>query len=181
MLRELQAAIEHSTTFYAHFPVEVRFARSSDIYLAPNYGRDSTYINIICYRPYGKVVEHGEYWRTYEAIVKRAGGRPHWAKQHNEKFEDFVRMYPYFRAWVGIRKRLDPTGMFGNAYLDRIFDSMTFKDKEAAAKLFKRDVSPETDIISLDSDNRSSDEIEVDEDDEVKLLSFDDLSPPKQT
>lgn len=174
-MRELQAAIEHSTTFYAHFPVEVRFARSSDIYLAPNYGRESTYINIICYRPYGKVVEHSEYWRTYEDIVKRAGGRPHWAKQHNEKGEDFIRMYPYFRAWIGIRKRMDPTGMFRNAYLDRILDSMTTKEKEVAGKLFKRDVSPENDIISLDSDNRSSDEIEVDEEDKEKYLVLDEV------
>lgn len=80
VLRELKQEIEASHTFYAHFPVEVRFCRSSEIYLSPTYGRDTTYINIICYRPYGKFVPHWQYWDLYERIVKKAGGRPHWAK-----------------------------------------------------------------------------------------------------
>ena len=90
MLRELRQTIEQSAytsqPIYAHFPVEVRFARASDIYLAPTYGRDSTYINIICYRPYHKFVEHQLYWDHYEATVKRAGGRPHWAKVRIRRF-----------------------------------------------------------------------------------------------
>ena len=84
VLRALRASIEASAAgdrpLYVHFPVEVRFARPSDIYLSPSYGRDTTYINIICYRPYRKFVDHAHWWEVYEAAVKRAGGRPHWAK-----------------------------------------------------------------------------------------------------
>lgn len=54
--------------------------KQDDIYLSPAYGRDSTYINIIMYRPYGKDVPYQEYWNQYENIMKSALGRPHWAK-----------------------------------------------------------------------------------------------------
>lgn len=32
------------------------------------------------HRPYGKDVPRLDYWLTYETIMKKAGGRPHWAK-----------------------------------------------------------------------------------------------------
>lgn len=84
VLRALRSSIEASASaekpLYVHFPVEVRFTRPSDIYLSPSYGRETTYINIICYRPYRKYVDHAYWWDVYEAAVKRAGGRPHWAK-----------------------------------------------------------------------------------------------------
>lgn len=31
-------------------------------------------------RPYGKDVPRLDYWLTYETIMKKVGGRPHWAK-----------------------------------------------------------------------------------------------------
>eukprot|EP00061_Rhincodon_typus_P007176 g28590.t1 len=32
------------------------------------------------HRPYGKEVPREQYWAMYEEIMKRNGGRPHWAK-----------------------------------------------------------------------------------------------------
>ena len=32
-------------------------------------------------------------------------------------------MYPHFRYWAHIRKRLDPNRLFFNSYLDRIFST----------------------------------------------------------
>lgn len=31
-------------------------------------------------RPYGKDVPRLDYWLAYETIMKKVGGRPHWAK-----------------------------------------------------------------------------------------------------
>ena len=67
-----------------HFPVEVRFVQADEIYLSPASGRDSCYINVIMYRPYGKHVEYQSYWDAYEKIMREAGGRPHWAKVRND-------------------------------------------------------------------------------------------------
>ena len=127
VLNELRKKINElantSRPIYAHFPVEVRFVDSSDIYLSPTQGRTSAYINIICYRPYRQVVEHKSYWKLYESILKPVGGRPHWAKAHRETANDFVKMYPLFRKWIQVRNRADPTKMFYNAYMERIFES----------------------------------------------------------
>lgn len=139
VLYELRNWIESGPNFYAHFPIEVRFVKKDDIYLSPAFGRNSTFINIIMYRPYGKDVPFEKYWNKYEEIMKAAGGRPHWAKvriqlvfsdfnficfqAHRETAKDFIKMYPRFEEWKAIRKRLDPDNMFMNLYLERIFFS----------------------------------------------------------
>ncbi|XP_025049451.1 L-gulonolactone oxidase-like isoform X2 [Alligator sinensis] len=79
-LLELKAALESSPKVVAHYPVEVRFARADSILLSPCFQRDSCYMNIIMYRPYGKDVPRLDYWLAYEGIMKKFGGRPHWAK-----------------------------------------------------------------------------------------------------
>uniref|UniRef100_A0A8D1FUT1 L-gulonolactone oxidase n=1 Tax=Sus scrofa TaxID=9823 RepID=A0A8D1FUT1_PIG len=72
-------------------------------------------------RPYGKDVPRLDYWLAYETIMKKVGGRPHWAKAHNCTRKDFEKMYPAFRKFCAIREKLDPTGMFLNAYLEKVF------------------------------------------------------------
>lgn len=80
MLLELRRFLNSNPGIFAHFPVEVRFVAADDIYLSPSFGRDSCYINIIMYRPFGRSTDHHKYWDEYERIMKNAGGRPHWAK-----------------------------------------------------------------------------------------------------
>uniref|UniRef100_A0A8C8U9F4 L-gulonolactone oxidase n=1 Tax=Peromyscus maniculatus bairdii TaxID=230844 RepID=A0A8C8U9F4_PERMB len=120
-LLELKAMLEAHPHVVAHFPVEVRFTRGDDILLSPCFQRDSCYMNIIMYRPYGKDVPRLDYWLAYETIMKKFGGRPHWAKAHNCTRKDFEKMYPAFRKFCGIREKLDPTGMFLNSYLEKVF------------------------------------------------------------
>ncbi|XP_074847615.1 L-gulonolactone oxidase-like isoform X1 [Carettochelys insculpta] len=120
-LLELKAVLEKNPKVVAHYPVEVRFARGDDIWLSPCFQRDSCYVNIIMYRPYGKDVPRLDYWLAYESIMKKAGGRPHWAKAHTCTRKDFEQMYPGFQKFCAIREALDPTGMFLNAYLEKVF------------------------------------------------------------
>ncbi|KAM9316360.1 L-gulonolactone oxidase-like [Gastrophryne carolinensis] len=120
-LMNLKTWLEKNPNVVAHFPVEVRFARGDNILLSPCYNRDSCYMNIIMYRPYGKDVPHQEYWLEYETIMKKVGGRPHWAKAHTCTRKDFEKMYPGFTKFNTIREKLDPTGMFLNAYLEKVF------------------------------------------------------------
>ncbi|CAM5130781.1 unnamed protein product [Natator depressus] len=120
-LLELKAVLENNPRVVAHYPVEVRFARGDDVLLSPCFQRDSCYANIIMYRPYGKDVPRLDYWLAYESIMKKAGGRPHWAKAHTCTRKDFEKMYPGFQKFCTIREELDPTGMFLNAYLEKVF------------------------------------------------------------
>uniref|UniRef100_A0A8V0YBQ3 L-gulonolactone oxidase n=1 Tax=Gallus gallus TaxID=9031 RepID=A0A8V0YBQ3_CHICK len=120
-LLELKAALENNPKMVAHYPVEVRFARADEIWLSPCFQRDSCYMNIIMYRPYGKNVPRLNYWLTYEGIMKKYGGRPHWAKAHSCTRKDFEKMYPAFPKFCSVRDKLDPTGMFLNTYLEKVF------------------------------------------------------------
>ncbi|XP_029452079.1 L-gulonolactone oxidase-like [Rhinatrema bivittatum] len=120
-LLELKAWLEKTPNVVAHFPVEVRFAQADNILLSPCFHRDSCYINILMHRPYGKDVPFQEYWLQYEGIMKKAGGRPHWAKAHTCTRKDFEVMYPGFQKFCFIRENLDPTGMFLNPYLEKVF------------------------------------------------------------
>ncbi|XP_059693652.1 L-gulonolactone oxidase-like, partial [Haemorhous mexicanus] len=79
-LLELKAALDRDPGIGAHFPVEIRFCRRDEIPLSPCFRRDSCYINVIMYRPYGREAPRGRYWLLYEGIMRRHGGRPHWAK-----------------------------------------------------------------------------------------------------
>ncbi|XP_014666895.1 PREDICTED: L-gulonolactone oxidase-like isoform X2 [Priapulus caudatus] len=119
-LQEWILAQEHR--LQVHFPIEVRFVKADDLLLSPCSEIDSCYINIIMFRPYGRDTPHQEYWDKYESIMKRAGGRPHWAKAHRETASDLRKMYPHFEQFCNIRSSLDPHGLFLNNYLKRILE-----------------------------------------------------------
>ncbi|XP_062346754.1 LOW QUALITY PROTEIN: L-gulonolactone oxidase-like [Cinclus cinclus] len=120
-LLELKAALERNPGMVAHFPVEIRFSRRDEILLSPCFRRDCCYINVIMYRPYGKDIPRIRYWLAYEEIMRKHGGRPHWAKAHSCTRKDLEKMYPAFPKFCAIREKLDPTGIFLNAYLEKVF------------------------------------------------------------
>ncbi|XP_030848660.1 L-gulonolactone oxidase-like [Strongylocentrotus purpuratus] len=88
--------------------------------ISPANGRETCYINIIHFKPYGRPTFNKKYWDVYEDIVKRAGGRPHWAKEHPMRNKDLSELYPRWSEFCGLRKKLDPYGMFLNTYLERV-------------------------------------------------------------
>uniref|UniRef100_A0A6M2CKE9 L-gulonolactone oxidase n=1 Tax=Rhipicephalus microplus TaxID=6941 RepID=A0A6M2CKE9_RHIMP len=122
-LCKLKEWIDNTPGVYVHIPVEIRFVQADDIYLSPASGRDSCYINVIMYRPYGKKVPYEHYWAVYEKIMKSLGGRPHWAKDYDATSKELRGMYPNFSKWCAIREKLDPQGMFLNPYMERVLGS----------------------------------------------------------
>nr|AGQ16462.1 gulonolactone oxidase [Fluvitrygon signifer] len=121
LLRQLKEWLDRNPKVRAHFPVEIRFARADEIFLSPCYKQDSCFINIIMYRPYGKEVPRKRYWAKYEEIMRKNGGRPHWAKANSCVHKDFEEMYPAFQNFCSIREKLDPSGMFLNNFLEKAF------------------------------------------------------------
>uniref|UniRef100_A0A674G9D5 L-gulonolactone oxidase n=1 Tax=Taeniopygia guttata TaxID=59729 RepID=A0A674G9D5_TAEGU len=120
-LLELKAELDRNPGIGAHFPVEIRFCRRDEIPLSPCFRRDSCYINVLMYRPYGKEAPRGRYWGIYEGIMRRHGGRPHWAKAHSCTRKDFLEMFPEFPKFCALREKLDPAGIFLNSYLEKVF------------------------------------------------------------
>jgi FAD-linked oxidoreductase len=115
-LREIRTFISRKE-FPVMFPVEYRWVRGDDIWLSPNYGRDSVHISVHQYR--GMPFER--YFAGVQAICMNYGGRPHWGKVHSLNARDFSKMYPRWSDFLALRARMDPRGRFLTPYLRMLF------------------------------------------------------------
>lgn len=98
------------------FPVEIRVAASDDIPLSTASGRDSAYLAF--HLPAG--VDYTAYFRLVSEILDAYESRPHWGKLHEMEAEVLSRRYPRFAEFLTLRNQVDPAGVFGNEYLDRV-------------------------------------------------------------
>jgi L-gulonolactone oxidase len=65
-------------------------------------------------------MEYEPYFRDVEAIMRSYDGRPHWGKLHFRTAADLAPSYPRWSDFIDVRNKLDPDGVFRNAYLDRV-------------------------------------------------------------
>jgi L-gulonolactone oxidase len=98
------------------FPLEVRVAAADDVPLSTAYGRPTAYIAVHRYvrRPFA------EYFLAVERILLAHGGRPHWGKLHTLAADRVRPRYPLFDRVAETRRRVDPQGIFANAYIRRV-------------------------------------------------------------
>lgn len=103
--------------YQVHFPIEVRMVKGDDLWLSTAYERDSAYIAIHMYRgmPYEK------YFQDMDSVLQVYEARPHWGKMHNMNMDQLQRLYPKLEAFLRLREQLDPTGLFLNAYFEKLF------------------------------------------------------------
>ncbi|MEV2236629.1 D-arabinono-1,4-lactone oxidase [Micromonospora sp. NPDC049891] len=115
-LAEALEAVRHiidGLPFKVLFPVEVRFAAGDRIWLSHSYGRDSAYIALHQYvgMPYEP------YFRAFEKVATRLGGRPHWGKLHWRDATSLAAAYPRWHDFQQIRAHLDPHHTLTTPYL----------------------------------------------------------------
>jgi FAD-linked oxidoreductase len=108
--------VHQASDWRAAFPVEVRVAAADDIPLSTATGRETAYI--AAHVPAG--TEPGPWFAALESIAGEVAGRPHWGKLHGLDADVLRGRYPRFGEFTALRDRLDPTGLFGNAHLDRV-------------------------------------------------------------
>jgi FAD-linked oxidoreductase len=98
------------------FPIEVRTAAPDDAFLSTAAGRETGYVAVHMFA--------GMQWRDYfervEAIMDELGGRPHWGKRHFQTAATLRGRYPDWDRFQAVRARLDPGGMFTNAWTERV-------------------------------------------------------------
>jgi L-gulono-1,4-lactone dehydrogenase len=110
-------AIKATAERYAiNFPIEVRFVAPDDALLSPAQERETVYVAVHAF----KGMEWEPYFRAVEAIADAHGGRPHWGKRHFQTAATLAPRYPGWERFAAVRERLDPDGVFGNAYTDRV-------------------------------------------------------------
>lgn len=98
------------------FPFEVRFARGDDAFLSTAHERDTCYIAA---HQYGGM-DFESFFRGFEEIMEAYGGRPHWGKRHYQGAATLRDRYPGWDRFHAVRARLDPDGVFTNAYTSRV-------------------------------------------------------------
>ncbi|RQS26495.1 MULTISPECIES: D-arabinono-1,4-lactone oxidase [unclassified Burkholderia] len=115
-LREIKAFISRKK-FPLMFPIEVRWVQRDDIWLSPDFERDSMHISVHQYR--GMPDEC--YFDGVQAICLSYGGRPHWGKVHSLDAKELKKLYPRWDDFLSLRERMDPAGVFLTPYLRSLF------------------------------------------------------------
>lgn len=100
------------------FPLEFRLVASDDIWLSPFHAGPCASISVHQYAG----MPWAEAFADLETILRRHGGRPHWAKRHSLSADDVLSLYPRARDFGRVRKRLDPEAKFMNAHTAQLFD-----------------------------------------------------------
>ena len=116
-LREIKALISRRE-FPLMFPLEYRWVKGDDIWLSPNFGRDSVHISVHQYVG----MPHEAYFDAVQAICLNHGGRPHWGKVHSLKAAQLSRLYPRWDDFLALREKMDPAGVFLTPYLRGLFE-----------------------------------------------------------
>jgi FAD-linked oxidoreductase len=112
-VRAIKAVAER---YAINFPIEVRFVAPDDALLSPAHERETAYVAVHAF----KGMEWEPYFRAVEAIADEHGGRPHWGKRHFQTAATLAPRYPGWERFAAVRGRLDPGGVFTNAYTDRV-------------------------------------------------------------
>ncbi|KAF5329244.1 hypothetical protein D9619_009035 [Psilocybe cf. subviscida] len=128
----LQKELQNPQGVRPHFPVEIRFSAPDNIWLSPSYSQRTCWIGIVQYKPYGTNVAYRKFFTAFEGIVERLGGRPHWAKAHLLKPEQFRTLYPHFNDFTRVLENVDPDGIFRNEYVQRHIEG-----KPVGSRVFK--------------------------------------------
>jgi FAD-linked oxidoreductase len=115
-LREIKALIARRE-FPLMFPLEYRWVKGDDIWLSPDFGRDSVHISV--HQFVGMPFER--YFDAVQAICLNHGGRPHWGKVHSLKAPQLSRLYPRWDDFLALREKMDPQGRFLTPYLRGLF------------------------------------------------------------
>lgn len=120
LFAELSAALnDPANPAFAHIPMDVRFLKADGNWLSYAYEQDCVTVGCVSRTP-----EHADEYAAFEIveqIFRRHGGRPHWAKRHQMRGNDFAAIYPKWQDFLDLRAQMDPSGKFLNEYLRTLF------------------------------------------------------------
>lgn len=144
-VRELHAANPHC---YPLNGIVIRFSKAGESYLAMNAGQDVAYIehHVARHPDDGHHEPHSDAHDELQQLTMREfDARPHWGKNSPATFEGFdpSKRYPKWAEFVALKQRLDPNGVYDNAFWKRLTEGgEPIRTDECAAK---RDCWCETD------------------------------------
>jgi len=101
-------------------PAVLRWVAPDTVPMSMCYRREAASLTVRARRsePYQPLFE------AVETIMRDYEGRPHWGKVHFQTHETLRPLYPRWDEFQTTRRRLDPSGVFGNAYTDRVLGAV---------------------------------------------------------
>jgi len=93
--------------------------KGDDIWLSPNYGRDSCHITLMIYNPSVATKQH--YFDEFFRAIERFQPRFHWGKYLNLTPNKVKEVYPRAPDFARIRAQMDPKGIFVNMLASEVF------------------------------------------------------------
>ena len=99
------------------YPVEYRFTAGDSGWISPFFEQDSVTISVSG----GPGIDYWDYLRDVDSILRQYGSRPHWGKLHFTNADDMPRLFRRYGEFVGLRRALDPAGVFLNDHLRNLF------------------------------------------------------------
>lgn len=114
-LERLRSLIE-SQQFLVNFVVEARFVKGDSSWMSPAYGQDVCQLG--AYMANSRGID--AYFEGFAAFMKAMGGRPHWGKEFSATTDEIQQIWPKYQQFKQLVKSLDPTGVFRNAFLDKV-------------------------------------------------------------
>ncbi|POR02292.1 dehydrogenase [Alkalispirochaeta sphaeroplastigenens] len=111
LFAELGSALRDRTNpAFVHIPMDVRFLKADNTWLSYACERDCVTLGCVCRVP--EAADSYAAFGVVEEIFRRYGGRPHWAKRHAMRGDDFADLYPRWQDFLDLRQRMDPQGTF---------------------------------------------------------------------
>jgi len=138
VLNIMKAFAQRSTPYYLNSPIAVRFAKSSEAYMATNYkyykGKEYNlwcYFELTCIHnntTEGQLKEAElynflqDYLHTEDDATGKLAGRPHWGLNFNFKFnKNMVKaLYPEFDTWLEAFKFFNQSQVFDCSFTDSL-------------------------------------------------------------
>lgn len=96
---------------------EVRSVAADGVWLSPAYGRDTVAFHFTWRRDPPAVLDA---LAVIERQIQPFDARPHWGKVHRFSAEQLFQAYPQLPRYLDQRRRLDPSGVFSNDFLDSL-------------------------------------------------------------
>jgi FAD/FMN-containing dehydrogenase len=101
----------------AVFPLELRTVAADSAYLSPQYEQPTLVLSVS-----GKPgTDYWPYLRAVDRLLGESGARVHWGKLHFLTAEQLHARYPRAQAFIDVRRRLDPDGVYLNDHLRELF------------------------------------------------------------
>jgi len=98
-------------------PLQVRWQKADQGYLSAQNGRDSTSISVS-----GEIGrDYLPFLRAVDRALQPFDARPHWGKLHFLNAQRVRALYPDFEKFQAVRRQMDPTSLFLNAHLEKLF------------------------------------------------------------